>query len=206
MRDLDTLVSGLYDRLVLRDLFGKVVPGTIWLTIILAALAPQTNLVDAIGGHGLAVTLLLLGCAWLSAFILQALGEKTHFLRNCPKRETRTTFYQRLAQFGDTADGNARMHAERLLVIKEACGNGGMALITGTLVNALISAAACVFKNQYWTATFTFTWWLLAIMAVGGGSLLVSWHREHVERHKELLERFIAHRAANPRTIGPGAN
>ena len=196
MIDLPNLFSAFYQRLVLRDLFGKIVPGAIFLAFTVVAFWPSQLVVARVSSLNLVLTLLGLGLAWLVAFVLQALGESVHILRNSPKGQTRADFYRQMARFDGGATDLQRMHAERLLVIKEACGNGGMALLLGVLVNLIVTGTRCTFSSTPCADGFAFPWLPVAVLSVVSGVLLARWHREHVERHRDFIERFLELNAA----------
>jgi hypothetical protein len=136
--DTKPLFDSLYDKLVLRDLFGKVVPGAMFL---LATLVGQYGLAAAsTANEKLSVFSwsLVLGLSWLLGFALQYLGELFRLLRTHPHgadgKQTRATFFKDWADFHELAGAHEKIHAERLNIIKEACGNAAVSIAASAAV------------------------------------------------------------------------
>lgn len=133
MSDAPGIFDSLYSRLILRDLLAKILPGTMLLGTVAYAALP-TDTFRALLDPSLWLALSTLGCGWLTAFAIQGLGEKYGFIKNDPSGFNRTDTYKLMVQFDRTARPSQQMQAERLLVIKEACGNGSLALLLSVLV------------------------------------------------------------------------
>ncbi len=160
MAEGDSMFEALYNRLILRDLFGKMVPGAIALATLLhpyvTDLPIQAASLDS--WLGFLVVGLIAGASWLTGFAVQAFGEHSGLLRYFPKAldkvrwrkvkfadldgneiavaDASTTVEQRYQEFIDDYGRAAKQPAqvqqvERFVVIKEACGNGYLALSLG---------------------------------------------------------------------------
>jgi hypothetical protein len=80
--DLRSLFDAFYERLVLRDFLGKVVPGLILLFTVCASVAwvnltsvEFSNLVKILIKLSFLGWLVIFGAAWLIAFAIQAFGQ-----------------------------------------------------------------------------------------------------------------------------------
>jgi hypothetical protein len=207
------IIAELYDRLLLRDLFGKIVPGGIALVGAIAlvgrnALPTPHSLLESANGLPLAAWLGILGLCWTLAFALQWLGERARLLRNIPKTYDRPRFYQKMAQFDEQATSRLPrqlLHAERLLVIKEACGNGGIAILFVTILAFSLRAIRCLQSGTCGVGWQT-NWYPdvpVLVLALIAGVSLICMHREHVERHKDLIEAaLVAGPASTPTNKG----
>lgn len=168
MEAVGQLVDALYTRLVLRDFFGRVLPGI----VVLWAFAPFLELsypaATLLGTLNLGQWLLLIAAAWVTAFVVQRLGELrfpivgriVFYSPPFNVKELATAepddaawgtlaanplwWYQLVIAFR-TATAHAeeaehRLQLERAVVIKEACGNNCVALGLATTVAVFLHA------------------------------------------------------------------
>ncbi len=157
------LLDALYNRLLLRDIFGRVVPGF----AVLSALALFFNLPNSIpeltNSLNFGQWLLLVAAAWICAFTVQRFGEMNLWPTGrlifysppfrSPKasraqsgkvvpappdvwkvlRDDPLWWYKLVIPFrtaaADTKESEHLLQLERVIVIKEACGNTYVALI-----------------------------------------------------------------------------
>jgi hypothetical protein len=159
--DFGGLAEALYSRFLLRDVFGKIVPGTL---LLLSLVHPYFPMWSGLKEWPWPVWLFLIGLSWLLGFAVQAFGEKTHIIRHYPKvlekigwREIRAHDPQLMDLNGKRIPGEYQIlhgeknwadfchdfnevaskdftlpeRVERFIVIKEACGNGFVAMILG---------------------------------------------------------------------------
>ena len=126
---MDALLSRLYDRFLLRDFLGKIVPGTIASIGVgmMITEEPVGRLVDTVRsefeGSPVAFTALGFGLLWLAGFVVQAPREIYEFFR-VDRRQNRETWLD----FALRDLGRREQAVERIVVIKEATGNGFVAL------------------------------------------------------------------------------
>lgn len=136
MSDLAGLFDSLYSRLLLRDFFGKVVRGTIIILSVCATIFSPRDILKFIYDASFFSDILFIGFAWIVAFALQALGEVTCLIKYHTS-PTNEEFYVRRHEFHENTDPNEHQQLERLVVIKEACGNGYVALGLSTIFLSL---------------------------------------------------------------------
>jgi len=137
MSDLTSLFDALYTRLLLRDFFGKIVPGSFIILAIVISLPPYSDLYFRDGKmlrvHVILALAIFLGVAWIIAFAVQAFGE-TFKLIKWHGEKTDQEFLKKRVDFGRRASCRESQQLERLIVIKEACGNGYLALVLSALL------------------------------------------------------------------------
>ena len=90
MTDTSDVVGSLYTRLVLRDIFGKVVPGSLVLAaaysaFVSSAPSPVVTL-RRLGEAPFGIWIMLIALGWLTAFAIQSFGERTRLFRCYPKK------------------------------------------------------------------------------------------------------------------------
>ena len=292
--DLRGLFDGLYDKLVLRDLFGKVVPGSAFLLYAFSALLGIDTVDRFLNKMTVVLWVIAIGFAWLLAFALQFLGESCGMLRTHPsihqkqeepkdgtgfskvcrwlvrvfgasfkiteqslkslktegvpddvleklqgiknqkvrneerfldllkttigddrtvtfkssimkhavfgtffrkfqglkepktsdEQKARDEFYGEWASFHELAEPHERVYAERLSVIKEACGNGAVSitLITIGLVFSLIERWMGGKEELY-------PLWLFTVLATVLAISLRQMHIKHVERYGHFVKK-----------------
>src|SRR3989338_2411328 len=137
MNNLVGLFDALYSRLLLRDVFGKILPGMVVIFSILASFYSVTQIKTLLLEMNFWLWLILLGAAWISAFAVQSLGEFLKVIRYHNKN-THKEFYKERYEFNKCVNSSEeRLQLERLVVIKEACGNGYLALAVGGLIRLI---------------------------------------------------------------------
>ena len=170
-------VEAAYSRFVLLDIFAKVVPGSVVLASTVASLSSWDALLQRLGRMPWWVFLLVLGASWTAAFAVQSLGEAIRLLRDLPnKYSDRADWYKRLKTFEATASDVQKQQAARLLVIKEACGNGALALVFAVVLNLSRATAGH---------------WPLLLVALAVFLALLRMHHEHTTRHQIYVDAVI---------------
>ncbi len=153
------IVNALYSRLLLRDFFGKVVPGAVLLVSALSSFIVQDS-GKLVLSLPFSLWLFALGISWLLGFAVQSFGEQTQLIRHYPKILEKTSwrnisslkeldgknlkgeydvnigyvhFQEYITDFSKTVNSfDDIQQKERFSVIKEACGNGYVALLVAT--------------------------------------------------------------------------
>ncbi len=150
----DKLIDALYTNLILRDVFGKIGPGFIVLITLVVALEPPTSpykdAYDFFAGLPTGGWVAVLATAWIIGFAVQSIGEiplcGRHLIRYFPKDVEEKDWRKMTATFRSRSDhGRHKLGYERLVVIKEACGNTYVAL---SLATALFTADYLLEKNN----------------------------------------------------------
>jgi hypothetical protein len=187
--DLRGLFDALYDKLLLRDVFGKVVPGIALITTTLTSLLGFDILDHILARMTVMLWLVIIGFSWLIGFALQHLGEVCGALRTCPrgrdKKWTRDTFHAEWVKFHEIAAPFESVHAERLVVIKEACGNAAVSIVAGLIV-ALFGVVVKGLGSWYPFVPF-------AVVGLGLALSLWRMHVIHVERYGDFVRKTISH-------------
>ncbi len=192
MSDVSGIFDSLYSRLILRDLLAKILPGTILLaTVAYAALPTETfrTLLDP----PLWLALSTLGSGWLTAFAVQGLGERSGFIKNDPSGFKRKDTYKLMVEFDRRATSSQQMQAERLLVIKEACGNGSLALLLSALLTIVLWPLRVLAYKASLAGMLRMVWWpfvpLLILYLVAACSLryMHLLHRDHFRTYMEAV-------------------
>lgn len=137
MSEAENIFNAFYSKFVLRDFFGKIIPGSIILLSVAIALTSLSNTLTFIIRMSGWMWLFATGFSWISGFAVQSLGEGwliRYYPRN--KRLTRQQFYEILIRFDQRSVSSPieRQQVERIVVIKEACGNSYVALGISLLI------------------------------------------------------------------------
>jgi hypothetical protein len=194
MKDSDLpggVVDALYTRLLLRDLFGKVVPGS----ILLLACAPLLGLTGSLSEALKSLQemtiwgwLLLYGFAWITGFAIQSFGEspllitkRGSLIRLFPRDIKEKDFYKKLDAFRENATGHQLQQLERFAVIKEACGNSYVAVLISTFLWFV-----------HWLPVHRGDLWSDKSKFIAAGIFLILYlrqmHFRHVERQHMYME------------------
>lgn len=129
--DLSKLFDSFYNRFILRDIFGKIVPGTILFYCALSLLYPTDRILNFTRSLAslksiviqISALALLAGLTWALGFLAQQLGHTIHWTRDYPRTYDNNTKIRLLINFSRNATEIERRQAERLALIKEVCGN-----------------------------------------------------------------------------------
>ena len=136
---MEGLVDALYGKFILRDLFGKIVPGWLVLYALGITFGWLPLQLDASFTSDAVVVVIGAALGWIAAFAIQQIGEWTGYLHYWPSEyRDRTVRYARRVMFLRIATPDEKQQLERLLVIKEATGLTSLALA--------IAAMACVYS------------------------------------------------------------
>ena len=178
-----SLVDALYRDFLLRDLFGKVVPGA----IVGLSLFVDRELTLAMVGRlemSIPVALLLAGCAWIVGFAVQGIGEKTRLITHHPARyREHTSRYSVRIRFKRHASQDDQRQVERYTIIKEAAGNGGTAF---ALAAVILVVRALVDSDRLFRSTGTLVLILLVLVVLAAALLYTN--RTHANKHYDFME------------------
>jgi len=201
----DTAFDAFYEKLVLRDFFGKIIPG---LFVLVAAVTPHIESLEAWADLSLWSWLYLAGAGWILGFAAQWMGELTSIVRCYPRALEFRDWFMILAEddqlrnlsgdrswgrrspeagdrnwrkldrdFKHVATSLQRQGCERYAVIKEACGNGCVCLLLATI---MWFANSLIEKKSEFLQVGT-TWSTVGLSLI---LALALWrmHRIHVDR------------------------
>ena len=185
--DLKALFDSFYDKLILRDLFGKIIPAIIFIFAIITVVFGLDTIPRLIDNMTFPLWMVVIGFAWLIGFALQYVGEVTRLLLTHPvkpdSRESRQSFYPKWAKFQNIAKHYEKLHAERLNVIREACGNAAISL----LITALIFFGKLLKEGKLLHLPVLFLLTLIVIVAF----CLWRMHVIHLKIYGEFIENTI---------------
>lgn len=181
MSDLKAVFDSLYRDLLLRDLGAKVTPGMIVLVAVRIGMTSVPETLKEMNSAELGAWLVIIAVAWLTGLVVQGLGEITGKVRFFPVRyfpaeKKLSEWCQLLANFDRVAEDPERQRFERFVVVKEATGNGCIALFVAMIFLA-------VTKQASWPV------WVVWALAVVGLAVL---HHENVARNWEYAEKVVA--------------
>ncbi len=189
MSDLSNLFNALYSQFVLRDFFGKIVPGFLLImsiAISLTSLRETNEYLKSMSGW---MWVLTGGISWIGGFMIQSFGESVKLFRIFPKTLSFSDFFRKLIRFEMLSKtiqvGQGDL--ERLVVIKEACGNSYIALIIASLIlllNALFNKSQTIVINSFQLI-------LIACTILFSIYFLRRMHFEHTERQNMYVDIFI---------------
>ena len=192
-----SLFDSIYERFLLRDFMGKVIPGLILLASVAAMVTPRLSRPPA--SESVLFVFAVFGFAWVIGLAIQSFGEWTGLLRYCPTvfaqkfdEPAAKSFYELLQECAEKPS-HARQHLERLAVIKEACGNGAVALGLATvvvIVGQLVAAFA--HASSYWRHFDVRVGVFAGIVLMAlGAAFLWRMHRKHLDRQLWWMETML---------------
>ncbi|MGB0721642.1 MAG: hypothetical protein ACPGU7_04520 [Gammaproteobacteria bacterium] len=184
MSDLTGLFDALYSKLLLRDFFGKVVPGAVVICALGFVVVGSAEVERFVQSAGFWPGLVILGFAWLIGFAVQAFGEVTKLI-GYHDYETGALFYKRRKLFIEHTDAREHQQLERLVVIKEACGNGYVALLLG---GVLVSLDFVVTSGLSSTVLLASAHWHAIVFFVVLIAALAKMHRIQIKRQTEYMD------------------
>lgn len=215
MHNLKSFFDAFYNRLILRDFFGKVIPGLILISVITICVGLQFNklseLVRIIHEISLWVWLVMFGLAWITAFAIQSFGESIP--KNRHKRliiyyptdsfSNDEKWYEFYNRFIRKASDDEKMQVERLVVIKEACGNGYVSLILAlyfVAIYAFVGLILRIFWGEHNANLTLFTLGNLQIIFPGLAlwiymiCYLKKMHIIHVNRQYQYMKEVLSNK------------
>jgi hypothetical protein len=138
---MEKLLDALYDRLILRDAFGKVLPGLVWLSALVIAAwgfnVGQRIVMNVDWLRGLT----LIGAGWVMGFAVQSVGKLLWpwRLETFPPGAfaDEDDYSVKLVAFHKKASEHNEQQLERFITVKDATGNS---YVAGLLASATLLA------------------------------------------------------------------
>ena len=138
-------IDTLYNKFLLKDVFGGVTPGLILIYVAATALTSTASVRADLAELAFGGWIVLFGAGWITTLAVQSLGdwlypEEKKLSRYVPSSEeaevvTLDAWYALRARFRAQPDYDThRSVYDRIVVIKQASGNGYMALALATIV------------------------------------------------------------------------
>jgi HAD superfamily hydrolase (TIGR01549 family) len=186
MKEIKEIIASLYNDYLLRDLFAKVVPGTIVLSVALYGTDIGNSLYQISKGIGGASIFLAIGAAWITAYAIQQVGEILKLIKHHPKKynDSKIRYATRL-NFKRLASNSDIIQVERFAVIKEATGNAATALLVVIIVIVFKNKDNLLINNNISFYISTFSLFVLSIA-------LFRANRSHAIKHYAFIEEIIA--------------
>ncbi|MEK7191766.1 MAG: hypothetical protein AAB068_04995 [Pseudomonadota bacterium] len=130
MADIDKTVESLYTHFLLRDLAGKIVPGTVLYVALASVFLPPAELLKAHSDLPLAATAILIAVLWVLGLAVQGIGSQLGLVRYSYKYPPPDKFHQAHRRFRDMrGDQKAEVQRyERFEAIREAFGNAAASI------------------------------------------------------------------------------
>lgn len=187
------ILSLIYNRFYLRDLFGKIIPGFVFcggIYLVLEGLE-IVPLVEI----NLPLVIVLIGISWILGFCVQSFGEWIRVIRYYPiSYKKQSDFYTAYLSFQSQATEHEKEDVERFVVIKEACGNLCSALLLTCICFHLIFLNVCGFTMlRYVVSSF----WSLYVVGLLVFYFLFRMHRIHVKRQDDFMKAAINRKKGN---------
>jgi len=186
LKELEGLFEAFYSRFILRDVFGKIIPGAILLlSLYIAFIRPDICAVQAIGllkSLSIATWVILGSISWVMAYGVQRIGELLKILHyyGCWIQNDKSWF-DKIVRFTEVASPAEKSNFERFVVIKETSGNVGMSFLLSAVILFI-----------FWDHNKNNIGVLLALFL--SGVILLSMHRIHVKKNTWWLESVLEFR------------
>ena len=127
--DLEKLFDSFYEKLILRDFLGKIVPGFLFICGVTFSIFGVEALDRFFSEMRATASIMTIGSSWILGCALQYGGEACCLFRTHPPEfGNRQDGHHYWATFYSTASARELIQAERLNVLKEACGNTAVAI------------------------------------------------------------------------------
>jgi hypothetical protein len=180
----------LYFQFILRDLFGKIVPGFALLLAVAFSLSPSKALA-AYNELSAGIWIVLLSVSWTVGQALQAFGESRGWVVNQPKHVHVNIALIREMIFFQIATTEEKWTYARLGSIKEACGTGYLALSLSLLLFAICSLLRALQNKSMLHVEDILFAVITAILAGGAIGYMRHMHRTHSEKQNAWIEESL---------------
>jgi hypothetical protein len=214
MSDLKDLFESFYSKFVLRDFFGKVIPGLVLLLATAVAVSAPYPVASYVQSMGLISAIAILGLSWLAGFTAQSVGEAVGLIRYYPRRnELGKTLTDRDAYKirieSDRLAPDQRHQLERLVVIKEATGNGHVALLLAALIliaDGLLEVVRAQADLSEWLWSEFLRAGPVFVFVVVAVVSLARMHWIHVQREWDWMQTMLTSKAETAMQPNQGLN
>ena len=138
------IFDALYYRFILRDFFGKIVPGFILLFSIAVSLTSLIDFKNELALMSYWFWIVSLSISWIAGLTIQAIGDYTNLIKYFPEPETFDTYYDKLLLFNKHFPSIEWQNFERLRLIMESSGYSYVSL----LISLIILLIDYLFENN----------------------------------------------------------
>jgi hypothetical protein len=183
--------SGIfYFHLILRDLFGRIVPGFALLSSVVFSLSPSKGF-SAYNESSAGIWIVLLSASWTIGYALQGLGESHGWILTRPEQIHAKIALTREMAFYQIATTEEKHAYDRLGSIKEACGNGYLALSVSLLLLAICSLIRALQNKSILHVEEILYAVIILILAAGAIWYLRHMHRVHSDKQSKWIEESL---------------
>jgi len=170
LKDISKFFDAFYSRFILRDFFGKIIPGSLFLIIASLSIVNvnyAVNFYDYL--TNLWIWLIFIGFSWLIGLAIQGIGTieiKTNMGIGERKNYQLIRIYPKDINYLDgekkyklftkkVIDSQFRIH-ERYVVLKEACGNGCASILFSLIFILIIYTNILLSPSGTYESIFSF--------------------------------------------------
>ena len=181
----NAITEALYDKFLLRDVFGKIAPGYLLLFVSISAIFPEFyyKISTHIDWKYIA---LLIPVAWLTSLIIQSLGERTNYISLWPSKYNDNKFrYELRNSFNKIATPQEKQQASRYELISESSGIFGATCALMAIGFLAIGINSLVYKHLYYQCWRHF---LISGLLVMSSVLLKLHHNLHTLKRYNFYE------------------
>ena len=136
--DFDKLYDALYNRFILKDFFGKIIPGFIFFSAVVVSFKSLDYFLGIIASISLRDDFLLLfgiiGISWIIALAIQTFGETTKLIRHFPESEDINSFHNKLISLNQYVPLIERQNYERFRLTLETSGYTYVSLLISLIL------------------------------------------------------------------------
>ncbi len=190
MEQPKTFFGVFYFHFILRDLFGKIVPGFTLLSSIGFSLSPSKAL-SAYNELSVGIWIVLLSASWTIGHALQAFGESRGWILSRPEQVHMNIALTREMIFYQIATAEEKWIYYRLVSIKEACGNGYLVLSLSLLLLAICSLIRALQNKSILHMEDILFVVIIMILAVGAIWYMRHMHRTYSDKQYKWIEESL---------------
>ena len=131
MADIDKTLESLYTHFILRDLAGKIVPGSIFYMALFSLFMKPDEMFKMHSNLPIMVSIILIAILWVLGLAVQAIGIQLHLIKYSNKYPPPNEFNKAQRQFIKNPDNkNIEIQRyERFEAIREAYGNSSVSIL-----------------------------------------------------------------------------
>ena len=193
-----SLFDAFYTRFILRDLFGKIVPGLLLVGATLVSIAGVESAGDTLENLGTVPWIALIGASWIVGFVVQEVGYSLRIIRYFSNTESDIQVSEE-HRFRAVADSFEIQQFERFVVIKEATGNMCVSILIAlslTIADHLIGEGLAWFEDNLEASGPAF------VVALAVAVFLFRMHRFMWTRQAHYMNAVFLHHGEQPVLTG----
>lgn len=189
MKELEGLFNAFFNRFLLQEILGKVIPGAILLfSLYISFASPEITTPEMfalIKSLPFTSILLLFSISWITSYVIQVFGEFPRPFRLLlfygEWIPDDVYWYKKKIRFNEVATVYEKSMFQRLVNIKKGCGNTSISLLLSSVILAIF------WNNRMENIEFLLTLFI-------GGLILLYMHRIHAKRSTWWLQNVLKFR------------